>query len=737
MEINMKHTLWYNTWTELYREGLPIGNGRLAAMMLGRPEKLRIALNHEWMWRGENRFREYPDVSEHLPEIREALLQGDFEKGTALANEYMGGLGGVSGIRNRVDPYQPVGDLWVEVEAGDATEYKRSLDLDTGLAVSEFTAPSGRITQRLFTSSADGCIVAEITSDSPADMTAILSRTDDPRCTVTYRYAEDGLTLCGSFTDGISFEAALRADTDGELTVTENRLQVRRARRLTILVQIGTDAKGNPPSEEIIWPTEFDFETLFARHKVRFAALRGEAVLDVAVEDGSDLPTDQRILRFREGLEPSMPLLYFEYGRYLMVSGSSGELPLNLQGKWNEELAPAWEADYHLDINLEMCYWFAETLGLNHAAGTLFNLIEKYVPYGRVMARNLYGCRGFNFTIQTDVWGRVTPEAKGWAVWLGAAPWLGQHLFQHWRYTKDIDFLKNRCYPYLKECAAFYEDYLVERDGELWILPSQSPENRFEGTGSWPVSIGINCAMDIELTAELLQSAIECAEILGEDSALIAKWQDMLNRLPALTIDSIGRLNEWDTERVEVEPGHRHLSHIYGLYPSQLFEPGSREWVAAERSLDERLSHGGGHTGWSRSWVACLMARLGRGEEAWEHFIHLIGDFATISLLDLHPPVIFQIDGNMGGTACVCEMLMQSRRGELKLLPALPKAWPCGRVENFHAQDGVKASFAWTDGRLTECVLEASEALELKVTSDTREWNLHLEPGVTRVDVGD
>ena len=733
----MKHTLWYNTWTELYREGLPIGNGRLAAMMLGRPEKLRIALNHEWMWRGENRFREYPDVSEHLPEIREALLQGNFEKGTALANEYMGGLGGVSGIRNRVDPYQPVGDLWVEVEAGDAAEYKRSLDLDTGLAVSEFTAPSGRITQRLFTSSADGCIVAEITSDSPADMTAILSRTDDPRCTVTYRYAEDGLTLCGSFTDGISFEAALRADTDGELTVTENRLQVRRARRLTILVQIGTDAKGNPPSEEIIWPTEFDFETLFARHKVRFSALRGEAVLDVAVEDGSDLPTDQRILRFREGLEPSMPLLYFEYGRYLMVSGSSGELPLNLQGKWNEELAPAWEADYHLDINLEMCYWFAETLGLNHAAGTLFNLIEKYVPYGRVMARNLYGCRGFNFTIQTDVWGRVTPEAKGWAVWLGAAPWLGQHLFQHWRYTKDTDFLKNRCYPYLKECAAFYEDYLVERDGELWILPSQSPENRFEGTGSWPVSIGINCAMDIELTAELLQSAIECAEILGEDSDLIAKWQNMLNRLPALTIDSIGRLNEWDTERVEVEPGHRHLSHIYGLYPSQLFEPGSREWVAAERSLDERLSHGGGHTGWSRSWVACLMARLGRGEEAWEHFIHLIGDFATISLLDLHPPVIFQIDGNMGGTACVCEMLMQSRRGELKLLPALPKAWPCGRVENFHAQDGVKASFAWTDGRLTECVLEASEALELKVTSDTREWNLHLEPGVTRVDVGD
>ena len=732
----MKHTLWYNTWAERYREGLPIGNGRLAAMMLGRPERLRIALNHEWMWRGENRFREYPDVSDHLPEIREALLQGDFLKGTTLANQYMGGQGGVTRKRNRVDPYQPVGDLWIEVEAGDAAQYKRSLDLDTGLAVTEFTAPSGRVTQRLFADSADGCIVVEITSESPIDMTAILSRCEDPCCAVTYRYAEDGLTLCGAFTDGISFEAALRGSTDGTMTVTDNRLYVCGARRLTLLIQIGTDAKSCPPSDEMGWPAEFDFETLFARHKVCFAALRGDAMLDVAVDGRDDLPTDERIRLFREGKEPSMPLLYFEYGRYLMVSGSSGELPLNLQGKWNEDLSPAWQSDYHLDINLEMCYWFVETLGMDHAAGTLFNLIEKYVPYGRVMARNLYGCRGFNFTIQTDVWGRVTPESSGWAVWLGAAPWLGQHLFRHWRYTKDKDFLKERCYPYLKECAAFYEDYLVEQGAELWVLPSQSPENRFAGTGDWPVSIGINSAMDIELIMELLQSAIECAEMLGVDADKVTQWQGILTRLPTLTVDSRGRLNEWDIERVEVEPGHRHLSHIYGLYPSQLFEPGSPEWVASEKSLDARLACGGGHTGWSRSWVACLMARLGRGEEAWKHFIHLIGDFATITLLDLHPPKIFQIDGNMGGTACVCEMLLQSRRGELKLLPALPEAWPCGRVENFRAQDGVKASFAWDNGRLTECVLEAAEAMELKVISGAREWHLHLESGITRVDVG-
>ena len=312
---------------------------------------------------------------------------------------------------------------------------------------------------------------------------------------------------------------------------------------------------------------------------------------------------------------------------------------------------------------------------------------------------------------------------------MGAAPWLGQHMFMHWRYTKDKKFLKERCYPFLKEAAAFYEDYLFEKDGELWIAPSQSPENRFEGTGDWPVSIGVNSAMDVELVTELFNSAIESAQVLGVDGEKVDKWQDILERLPKLGADSTGRLNEWDKERVEVEPGHRHLSHLYGLFPSQLFQPDSWEWKAAEKSLDARLSHGGGHTGWSRSWVACLMARLGRGEEAWQHFMALIGDFATVSLLDLHPPRIFQIDGNMGGTACVCEMLMQSRRDALYLLPALPSAWPEGSVKNFCAQDGVRASFAWKDGVLTEAELFSEEDQTLRVISGGREWIVELKAG--------
>ena len=726
----MKRQLWFDTWTEEYMEGLPVGNGRLAAMMLGRPEKMRVALNHEWLWRGEHRFRDFPDVSAHLPEVRQALLAGDFLKGTELANRWFsGGKGGISGIPDDEDPYQPAGDLWIGLDAGNAENYTRFLDLDTGLAFTRFTAPCGNVEEKLFVSCTDGCIAAEAKTEIPCNMTVELTRIDDPGCSIAYAAESDGLRMSGAFSGGISFEVRALIDTDGSWSCDGSCISVRNATRLLLLVQIGTGAKGDAPEAEMTFPAERSFDALYARHEARFRTLKGDALLDVDVED-CDLPTDRRIRLFREGGDPAMPLLYFEYGRYLMVSGSSGELPLNLQGKWNEELLPPWRSDYHLDINLQMCYWFTETLGMSHASDTLFNLIEKYIPHGREMAKKLYGCRGTTFCLQTDAWGRVTPESLGWAVWVGSTPWLAQHMFMHWRHTQDVDFLRDRCYPFLKEAAEFYEDYLVEYNGELWIVPSQSPENRFEGTGDWPVSIGVNSAMDVELITELLTNACECAEILNTDADRIDRWRDMLKRLPPLTIDSIGRLNEWDKERVEVEPGHRHLSHLYGLHPAQLFEPGSPEWNAAEHSLDERLKHGGGHTGWSRSWVACMMARLGRSEDAWKHFMALIGDFATVSLLDLHPPRIFQIDGNMGGTACVCEMLMQSRRGTLMLLPALPRAWPAGRVRSFRAQDAVTVSFDWSDGKLTSCELLSGETQSLRVLSGNREWTVQLEAGV-------
>ena len=677
----MKPMLRYSHPAGEFKNGLPIGNGRLAAMICGDEKEIRLALNHEWLWKGENRLRDCDDAATHLPEVRDALFAGDFKTGTQLANDYFSGLGGISGVKNRVDPYQPAGDLTVTIKGSG--DYLRTLDLSTGEAVILL----GDTEFRAFASFPDGFLVVKTVGDSSFR----LSRAEDPTCTTVISNTEDEMLLSGQFLRGVGFEVRAKKYPHGNTT--------------TVLLDIATSANGG---SLLPFPDDADYDTLFARHLPAFRDSLGKAEIEVDLPD-SGLDTDVRLAEFRAGRDPSLPLLYFAYGRYLMVSGSSGELPLNLQGKWNEDLTPPWECDYHLDVNLEMAYWAADVLGLSRQNETLFNLCERYLPHGREAAKKLYGCRGVWFPIQTDVWGRMTPESRGWAVWVGGAAWMASHFARHWRYTRDKDFLRNRAYPFCKEVAAFYRDYLVKRDGTYHIAPSQSPENRFEGTGDFPVSIGIDSAMDVEFVMDTLRSCLEMSRELGIDEDLRTEWQEILAHLPPLTEDSRGRLNEFDRERVEVEPGHRHLSHLYGLYPGELFPEGDPLRKACERSLDSRLSHGGGHTGWSRAWVACLMARLGRAESCWEHLTALICDFATETLLDLHPPRIFQIDGNMGGTAAVCEMLLSCEGDTIKLLGALPDAWSSGSFRHFSAPGTLDVSCRWENGR----------AIQAKVSSHT------------------
>ena len=690
----MEHILRYSHPGTEFKNGLPIGNGRLAAMVCGDEKNVRVALNHEWLWRGQNRLRDIDDLSGRLPEVREALFRGDFLTGTRLANDCFGGLGGISGVKNRVDPYEPAGDLYVAAPGGD---YSRSLDLTTGEAV----VRTGGTEIRAFASFADGFIVMRV--EGPARLA--LRRADDPLCETRV----DGLSLRGQFTGGVSFEVSARAYPHGGVQ--------------TVLIDIATSANDG---RLLPFPEDADYDLLFARHRPAFREAMGGASVELDLPDSGE-DTDVRLAAFREGRDPALPLLYFEYGRYLMVSGSSGELPLNLQGKWNEDLNPPWECDYHLDINLEMAYWAADALGLDRQEETLFNLCERYMPHGREMARKLYGCRGVLMTIQTDVWGRMTPEARGWDVWIGAAPWLASHFAKHWRYTGDETFLRERAYPFVKEVAAFYQDYLVKRGGLYHIAPSQSPENLFEGTGDYPVSIGVDSAMDRELCADTLRTALEMSEALGADEALRPVWREILDHLPPLTTDSRGRLNEFDIERREIEPGHRHLSHLYGLYPGDMFPAGNPLREACVRSLDDRLSHGGGHTGWSRAWVSCLMARLGRTDDCWEHLTALICDFATETLLDLHPPRIFQIDGNMGGTAAIVEALLSCEGRGVTLLGALPRAWRDGSFSRFRAPGGLEVSCRWKDGRAVSVTLRAARS---------GEWTLRVGGEAVPVSLG-
>lgn len=698
----MKNTIWYNKQSKEWMEGLPIGNGRLAAMIWGDESKDRLSLNHEWLWRGVNKERDNEPVSRHLPEIRKLLEKGDFLAATCLANSFMGGMGGVSGKKCRVDAYQPAGDLVFELK--DSRFNRRQLNIDEAVVTVYRTAGGNRVISDFIAHPGYNLIIGRWHSDEGRFSGEMrFTRPEDRDAKEELSVANDRIGFHCAFAGGISYKAEIAVESDGCISCGDKSLSVNDATYVIAFINIATSVTGI--SDEISrYPVpDVGWEELLASHKAAFSKVYGRLKLEIDLPEPAG-PTDEVIEAAKNGEEdPFLMLRYFNYGRYLLVSSSiAGELPANLQGKWNDRIDPPWECDYHFDINLQMNYWMAEAADMPECAEALLKYVERFVPHARKAAKDLYGCRGIWLPIQTDAWGRATPESYGWAVWIGAAPWIAQHFWRHYEYSGDVRFLRDRAYPFFKEVVAFYEDYLAEdAEGILQIMPSQSPENRFEGTGDWPVSLGISSAMDVQLANDAFGYAIRSAEILGTDSGPAENWRSMRGRLPKLAIGSDGRLLEWDRERKEVEPGHRHLSHLYGLYPSDIINPSDTPalYKAAVASLEVRLARGGGHTGWSRAWVACLYARIGDNRKLWENLYGLIKDFATVTLLDLHPPRIFQIDGNLGVAAAVLEGLVQSWGGKLHLLRALPQPWANGRLSGVKTPGGHVLDLEWKEGK--------------------------------------
>lgn len=734
--------LWYTQPAERFEEALPVGAGRFGAMLYGAPDCECLRLNADSVWSGGLRSRINPDAKEGYKEIRSLIQQEHIAEAESLAFQKM------QGCPPDMRHYLPLGELAVRLNLpdGEVSGYRRELNLENAVYTVTFRIGKAAFRREIFASYPAKSIIMRFSADVPFGLSAQMHDRGisyDNNCIVQ---TADGAALLfdgGNGTkNGIQHATAIRAAGNGKVYACGNTLYAKETTEITLVcstetsyyqpdadlqtlaLQISADAvKQDYAAARDAHTT--DYQTLFQRVSLE---LPGAAQSD-------SLPTDQLLQAVRSGdltLLNALLTLYFQFGRYLMIAGSRpGSLPLNLQGIWNEALLPPWGSKYTININTEMNYWCAEVCNLSECHLPLFDLLHKVAENGSITAAEMYGLRGFCCHHNTDLWGDTAPQDL-WipaTIWPMGGAWLSLHIMEHYRYTLDRDFLRAH-YKILHGAARFCSDYLTENEqGQLVTCPSVSPENTYRLPNGEKGCLCAGPSMDTQIITELFRDVIKANEILEMHDALTETLQMQLTRLPQPEIGKYGQIKEWAVDYDEEEPGHRHISQLFALHPAHQISPRRTPELAsaAKATLHRRLTHGGGHTGWSCAWIANMYARLQSGEQVYTMLTKLMQDSTNPNLFDMHPP--FQIDGNFGGTAAIAEALMQSDADGITLMPALPAAWQSGTFTGLCAYGGFTVSAAWQEGCIRQLTVRAAHGGKCRILLPENNAPLHLQDG--------